>query len=210
MTEIPAPLLSFFLYHRSMRLDAERLAGLLSRQRTAGELASIARWFDHYRRALLQHAEGEDKVMWPGLLEARPDLGPAVGEMDDEHLELAGLLDDLAAVLAGADPARSAGAAGLAIRLVDVLRTHLDGEERTAVPALIAAFPVDALADLMRRVVQSAGPEGAAVALPFLLAHATEAERVAVLGALPPPVKAGYEQQWRASYEQLCSALPAD
>jgi hemerythrin-like domain-containing protein len=206
MVDYPAPFLSFDLYHRSMRRGAALLVKVLGAPRSAGELAAIARWFEHYRRACLIHAEGEDTVLWPALLEARPDLGGVVEGMDEEHAALHRVLDALTSAIP--DAGRVDEARRLASELADLVQRHLDGEEAEAVPALIAAYPPERLGELIRTVQQNAGPEGAAVAIPFFVVSATDAERAAVLGALPPPVLDGYESSWRDAYDALRDALP--
>ena len=206
--DVPPPLVSFFLFHRSMRRGAERLVRFLEADRTPQEQAAVARWFDHYRRACLLHAQGEDTVLWPALLAERPELKPAVLGMDHEHAELAVVLADLARELG--DPDRHDDARKHAGRLVEVLTAHLDDEEAGPVPALVGSCDVEGLAELMRAVQQGAGPEGAAIAVPFFLADATDEERAAVLGALPPPLRDAYETSWRAAYDELRAVLGPD
>lgn len=205
MSDVTSPLQSFLLYHRSMRTGAERLAAALANVGDgddARRLSAIAAWFDRYRAACLIHANGEDEVLWPALRQARPDLGDLFATMDTEHTELSDILDRVAAALA----AREVGEAAVAAKdLVGLVGRHLDDEEAAAVPALVDALGPE-LGDLMRRVQQNAGPEGAAVAVPFLLEHATDAERVTVLAALPPSVREGLVA-WEAVHRGLSAGL---
>jgi hypothetical protein len=203
VTALPTPLLSFQLYHRSMRHGARQLVGDLATDGVEARRAAISRWFERFREACLIHAEGEDAVLWVALLDRRTDLAPVVSAMEREHAELSGLLDQVATCLAGSDGLDVAR--DLAARLVAVLEQHLDDEEHVAVPALVAAMPDD-VAELMRRVQASAGPRGAAVALPFLLEHADDEERAAVLDVLPPPVRAELESSWEPAYRELVAA----
>lgn len=204
MATVPAPLLSFLLYHRSMRGGAQRLADALAAESSGPRREALVPWFRHFREACLVHAEGEDKVLWPALADTRPEMAPLFDAMDAQHDELDRTLADLAAVMD--DAARHPDAAAVAGRLVDVLARHLDDEERNAVPLLIGAFPND-LGDLMRRAHRQAGPEGAAIALPFLLEYATAEERATVLAALPEPVRQRFESEWSDAYERLCGAF---
>lgn len=206
MTNLPPPLVSFDLYHRAMRTDAAELRDRLCGSLDAGSLAAVATWFDHYRRALLIHAAAEDGVMWPALLDVRPDAKPIVEGMDEEHAALDTLLGDLAGAL-GAGPARIEEARRFAGDLVDLVGRHLDGEEANAVPILLEAMTVPEIGDLIGRVQRHSGPEGPSIAIPFFLFHATDAERDAVLGAVPPPIREGYERGWREQYASLHAAV---
>ena len=194
------PLLSFFLYHRSMRNGADRLAKALA---TADRASTFAPWFAHYRQACILHAAGEDGVLWPALATARGDVAPLIADMDAEHDELDGVLAELEAALVDdrLDDARR-----LTDRLVTVVQRHLDHEEADAVPLVVASLG-DHLPDVVREIQQSAGPEGASVAIPFFLEQATDEERSAFLAAVPPPVREGYEGAWRDAYGQLVAVL---
>jgi hypothetical protein len=208
MSDVPAPLQSFLLYHRSMREGAERLAAALASiaDRDRGDrLPAIAAWFDRYRTACIIHADGEDEVLWPALRQARPDLGDLFATMDAEHTELAASLDRVAIALAAAEVGEAALAAKELAELVD---RHLDDEEAAAVPALVAALGPE-VGDLMRRVQQNAGPDGAAVAVPFLLEHATDAERATVLAGLPPAVQNGLVA-WEEVHRELSATLDGE
>jgi hemerythrin-like domain-containing protein len=199
-------MLSFTLYHRAMRAGARRLEHALDAADTPSRLEAIGRWFEHFRTACLIHAEGEDTVLWPALAAAdeRKDLVPVFERMDAEHAELAQTLDALAEALG--EPAQIEAGRKAASHLVELVDRHLDHEEATAVPALVDRRHDD-LGDLMRGVQQSAGPQGAAVAVPFFLEPATDEERAVILGAMPPPVREGYESTWRDAYAGLVAAL---
>jgi hypothetical protein len=134
----------------------------------------------------------------------RSDLEDLFAAMEAEHAELHRVLDELSATLP--DPDRRDSSRALADRLVDVIGRHLDHEEQDAVPALVDALGTE-LGDLMRRVQQHAGPDGAPVAVPFVLASATDEEGAAVLGALPPPVRVAFETSWQEAYEALQRAV---
>ena len=196
------PLLSFQLYHRAMRSGAARLVAALDRTEDTSRLAP---WYAHYRQACLIHAAGEDKVLWPALAGERPDLSSLFRTMEGEHEELNRVLADLGTAL---DDGRVDDARRSADRLEELVGRHLDGEEHDAVPALVDSLQ-EQLGELMRKVQQSAGPEGAAVAVPFFLEVATDEERDAVLAAVPPPVREGYETAWAGSYADLVTALEA-
>ena len=189
-----------------MRNGAARLAASLSEVPSSGSgeaLSPIQSWFDRYLAACRIHAGGEDEVLWPALAVARPDLGSVFTTMEDEHQALSDALDAVAAALARGSGSEAAVAAKDLAELVD---RHLDGEEAVAVPALVESLGPD-LGDLMRKVQQSAGPGGAAIAVPFLLEFATDAERATVLAGLPPPVLGGLED-WEREYRELAMALP--
>lgn len=199
MAQAPSPLLSFDLFHRSMRRGATWLASALAVDDAGPPPPALRDWFDHYRKACLLHAEGEDTVLWPALLERRPDLSSMVATMEQEHSELERVLAALASALA--DPGEGGDVRALADGLVRVMESHLDDEERTAVAALVENLSDD-LGDLIRQVQQNAGPQGAAIAVPFLLEHATADERASVVSALPPPVREGLAQ-WEPEYQRL-------
>ena len=205
MRDIPPPLQSFMLYHRSMRTDARRLVNALGNDPDACRYAGIAAWFDHFRAACLIHAEGEDKVLWPALLSQRPETSGVVAHMEAEHAVLVDTLDDLQDALV--DRRWLADARGYAARLVDLIDIHLDREEGVPLDAVIDTFQGDALGDLVRGIQQCAGPEGPPIAVPFLLAHASDAEREEVLAALPPWLREAYVDSWRAAYERLSEVL---
>lgn len=101
------------------------------------------------------HHTMEDGNIYPMLDERNPELAPALERMREEHKAIAGLLDELQA-LVSADGAGDGAGAGVqeaespvdpavvlaeVDRLVNELEAHLDHEEEVLVPVLNAMSP---------------------------------------------------------------------
>ncbi|WP_232383087.1 nitroreductase/quinone reductase family protein [Actinomadura violacea] len=89
-------------------------------------------------QGLGNHHAGEDLMLFPGVEAGRPELGPALALMREEHEAIKAILDALQAVLAAGAPDRAALAAEVD-RLTADLEAHLDREEDVLVPVLNAA-----------------------------------------------------------------------
>lgn len=202
--DAPPPLKTFYLYHRAMRDGADELVAALEADPLPDDLARVTAWFDFYREACLNHAGGEDDVLWPELLAEQPDVAPLVDRMDHEHARLHDLLDATSDAL---HAGRLADARRTARELREVLVAHVDGEERDALPQLPEVFPGDALDGVIQRLQQHSGPEGTRIALSFFLAVADPDEKASVLAMLPPHLRATYESEWRDEYAALHAAV---
>ncbi|MFE7778292.1 nitroreductase/quinone reductase family protein [Streptomyces sp. NPDC057445] len=88
-------------------------------------------------QGLHNHHTGEDTAMFPFLAERRPDLAPVLDRLRDEHMKIAGLLDELRTVVTAddVDPARVRTEVE---RLTDELEDHLRYEEEQLIPVLDA------------------------------------------------------------------------
>jgi hemerythrin-like domain-containing protein len=129
--------------HNMFRRQFAAIPGLVS-DVGEGDAAQIAIVADHVEwmvTFLHAHHEGEDRHVWPKLLERVPtEIDPLVYTMEAQHEGLARALDDLA-VKAGAwrkssaAPERDA-VAGAATDLLQSIAEHLDLEEREVLPLI--------------------------------------------------------------------------
>ncbi|SEO46821.1 hemerythrin domain-containing protein [Trujillonella endophytica] len=181
--------------HRAFRRELG-LAPRLVRAVPAGDTARAAVLAAHLRlclEGLHLHHTGEDDVLWPVLLERSAPGAALVARMEAQHEQVHGHLDALRTALdrweAEARPAVTEEvAAGLEL-LVAALLEHLDEEEAEILPL--------AARRLSRAEWEAVGRHGMAhmerSQLPILfgmvLEECSPAERTAMLGVLPPPVR---------------------
>lgn len=102
-------------------------------QSPAGELLLYCHGFC---AALTDHHRSEDAALFPVIEQARPDLGPVLATLTEDHGLLAGLIEDLEqAVGAGAD-------AEHVLRHLDgieaIMESHFGYEERRLIAVLDA------------------------------------------------------------------------
>lgn len=85
-----------------------------------------------YCRILTGHHALEDRSIFPHLRAAEPAIAPVVDRLEQEHLVIAGVLDDVdrALVALVADPARFGELQHAVDLLTDTLLSHLSYEER--------------------------------------------------------------------------------
>jgi hemerythrin-like domain-containing protein len=149
---LPKPDLIFVhLIHRSLRVDAARLATTLAAlgpgERTS-RLPGIQAFFVEYRGQLLTHHTHEDELFFPAL-EARVGAERMhLSELDDQHEALDAAIhavDD--ALHALADPAGDFAtdlvrATDAVSSMAELLAAHLTLEEQTALPLFESDLPL--------------------------------------------------------------------
>lgn len=180
--------------HSAFRRDLARfeaaLASFPEGSRTRAEQLATA--WANFRDQLRQHHDSEEALFWPALREVGAD-DSVMAPLEAEHeamlaaLQVAdSAMDDL-----GAAPTHDhAMAARNAISgLRDCLQAHLDHEERTLEPLLLAnltSAPVKRASKLMQR---SQKPAAAGTFFAWLQDGAAPDDRAALAATVPAPVR---------------------
>jgi hemerythrin-like domain-containing protein len=180
--------------HQAVRRDLARLEAALAAARD-GDMArarQLERAYGNLHRELIQHHEGEDRVIFPYLAGAGvpSDLLTA---MDDEHHAMADALGEtrqaLSAYASSGSAADAQKARASVARTKTVVDRHLDHEERELEPLLEPHLESDGWKAVQKRV----RPTSLAVTGRFLawIQDGMSNEGRAYLRAtIPPPVTA--------------------
>ncbi|WP_194825836.1 hemerythrin domain-containing protein [Nocardia sp. XZ_19_231] len=192
--------------HRAFRRESRLLMELVAAV-APGDTARAAVIADHfrdYRLGLKNHHEGEDELLWPPLL-SRVDLeADIVLRMQAQHERVEATLNRLDAAIpawettAGADERDTVVAV-----LVDhraVLLEHLDDEETTLLPLAAEYITEKEWASLGDHLVANTPKLTLFTLFGFVLEEADQAERAALLGGLPAPVRAIWHVLGRPRY----------
>jgi iron-sulfur cluster repair protein YtfE (RIC family) len=184
--------------HAALRRDMARLISVAPSLEGCGQVpASVEEGWVEFRDELERHHAAEDDDLWPvlrGHLRATKDH-TEVDQMIEEH-------DALQPAIAAVDAAlaSSTGIAAAASALGDVLRHHLEHEERTVFPLLERHLSQHEWRTFLvierKRTPLRHRPEF----LTWVLDEATEANTEAVLAELPAPGRLVYRRVLRPRY----------
>lgn len=188
-------LIFFDLVHQALRVDGARLVvtvtALEPRDRES-RLPGVREFYDHYREQLVAHHTHEDTLFYPALAARVGDDRMHRDELVAQHHQLDGVLQAVAEGLTDlADPDRDFSAnrtpvAGDLSTMVKELNTHLDFEERTALPLFESDMPVAEYKKLEAKA-RRATPRGeAAFLIPWIVEHASPDQRKALFRSSPP------------------------
>lgn len=125
--------------HTAVRREF-RLAPGLVREASGGAAerrTTVADHLDFLLEFLHHHHTGEDRLLWPLLLERVPEeLAPVVRSMEEQHEAIAAVSGEAEALLPSWRATGEGGEqlAGLLQRLHDLLDEHLGVEEREVLP----------------------------------------------------------------------------
>ncbi|MEV0590378.1 hemerythrin domain-containing protein [Nonomuraea cavernae] len=194
-----------FAMHDALRRELERIAKVAARTGDDPRqvLRTAAGW-ELFKTFLVVHHTSEDITLWPAMRQAlagRPDDLALLDAMEDEHAAIDPLL-------AGVDEAltdRDHGAdrlGGLVDALVTSLGGHLRHEESEGLALIDATLTGEQwqhFAEVHRDRVGGNAPRY----LPWLLDDAGPETVARVLGRMPSPVVAAYQDEWRAAYAGL-------
>ncbi len=131
-----------FVAHRVFRHEFRELPDLIAAV-PPGDRRRAAVVGDHLTfmvAALHHHHAAEDDQVWPKLLTRAPASTAVVSRMTEEHAEIAALFERVQSLLRGwtdsADPALTAQLMASAGDLSVAVDSHLEDEERNAVPLI--------------------------------------------------------------------------
>jgi hemerythrin-like domain-containing protein len=206
-----------YLEHRAMRLDAARLAQRVGAARPADvdRLTAIATWYAGYESAIHDHHTAEEAVIYPALLRRDPSFADADAELEGEHAVLADRLTvvrqslgGLASAAGGSRWERERAEAERAARaLREIVRTHLDHEERVAFSRYRQVFTAAEFTALGNRAWRLVGLRSVVFTAPWVLDHATPAEREQTLAGQPLLLRVLYRLALRPRYDRLARPL---
>lgn len=142
------PLRRFEAEHREALAELAQLEeaalGLRGGSDTARHLSTAARVHAVLSTAVRAHNDAEERALFPLLAD-----DPTVPVFVEEHRQLRALEEELAA---GLDAGEAHRIAGTALHLVDLLRSHIEREERMLFPSARAALGPEGLAEVARRL----------------------------------------------------------
>ena len=202
--------------HAALRRDLDRLvAGLGTAE--APDLA-INAYAEEFLFQLHHHHTFEDDTVWPLM---RERLGESWADLLDrnvaEHGDVVASVDAFVAALAGldveadadpdADADRSAARAAAhdrAIRMREVVDTHLQHEEADVIPLVPGVFTLE---DVGRFQAESAKENPPDRFLPWLLESAPAPVASGFKAVLPPPVQELLATTWMPVWQAKVDAL---
>lgn len=201
------------IVHRLFRREY-RLAPQLVRAVADGDTARAAVVGAHLTELgemLHHHHTGEDELVWPRLHERASLQDALISRMEREHERVDALLAQVADGLAAWTPTAAATArdelAGALEALEQQLAAHLDGEEREVLPIIEEHLTMEEWAEVGQRGAAGLPRARMLVLLGGILEDASEAERRAFLGHLPPPVRVLYKVVGKRRYDKETAVL---
>ncbi|MET9059143.1 hemerythrin domain-containing protein [Streptomyces antibioticus] len=196
-----------FAIHDALRRELERIARITSRvDEDPRHVLSTAVGWELFKKFLTAHHTSEDRTLWPVMHEALAGRGAGseialLDAMEAEHGVIEPLLADIDAVLADRDSGVER-LGGLVDTLCTDLRAHLDHEEREALALMDLTLSPQQWAAFSAEQKDRIGGDANRY-LPWLLDDIDAARVAVIVGKLPPPLRAAYETEWRAAYEDL-------
>jgi hemerythrin-like domain-containing protein len=193
--------------HQGMRREF-RLTATAVRRTLDGDRRQTDRVVAHVRcltTLLAHHHDGEDRLLWPKLLERVPsELTPGVARMERQHETIHGLLQavDVQTVAWAAHPnaaARTELADSLSL-LTDALDEHLDAEEADVLPLASTHLSLTEWKELEEDGLKAMPRSQLAFVSGMLMYHSDPECLAVVLERAPAPVRLFASLFGRGSY----------
>jgi hypothetical protein len=195
--------------HQALRCDLVTLArAAQGAKHSPDKQRSVAAGWEMLKRQLHLHHTAEDDLVWPALRERlghSPHVLSVLDEMEAEHE----LIDPLlAAVDAGfvsvGDAADGQPGAEQLADAVDALTAaltgHLAHEEKDALPLIGVALTTAEWRGVGFRIARRNGLSAGGEMFSWMLSSADPDEARAIMGQLPPPVRALYRAVWKPRF----------
>jgi hypothetical protein len=183
------------LVHQALRVDGARLVvtvAALEPHDRESRLPGVREFYDTYREQLVAHHTHEDRLFYPALAARVGEGRMRLDELVSQHHQLDGVLQTIGEGLADlADPdgdfsATRARVVGDLSTMVEQLGTHLDFEERTALPLFVSEMPVAEYKKL-ESDARKATPRGqSGFLIAWIVEHALPDQRKALFRSAPP------------------------
>jgi hypothetical protein len=212
-TTSPIEVRDMAIIHQTFRRAYTEAAQLVRALPTPSP-ARVAFLADHIDFGLVMlhhHHEGEDEILYP-LLEARsPEHAARTEEIDQQHVEVRGKIDEAQAACAtwrAAPSLESAQAlAGSLDSLNVALVSHLDNEEREIVPLAAVTVTQKEWDSLGKHGVASIPASKRMIAFGMILEPLNDADRAYMLTVLPPPIRLLYRVSGKKAWTKYATTL---
>ena len=192
--------------HKALRRDGERLERSVERfgvQDAETHDALLLGWHG-FSSSLQQHHGTEDRYIWPVMrakLTDRPDDLAVLDAMEEEHSRIDPAIE--AVEEAFDDPAVGADEVAARIaRFVELLRSHLDHEERDCFPLMRTLITRREWGALNRSAMREVSFSELAALGPWVLDGASPDEVRTVLSEFPPPLRLVHRYWWNPRYQE--------
>jgi hypothetical protein len=191
LAEAPADTRFMRAMHDAFRRDLDRL------ERAVQDPESSRGGWDVFREELEFHHRAEDEDLWPKVREraSSDEQRKVIDQMVEEHAAVEPALEAVAQAMEGHGDLASA------VRdLADVVRTHLEHEERLALPIVEQHYTDADWHDYLRTERRKSGRRGAQF-LGWVLDDASAEDAATVMHELPPPGRVVYRHVIKPRYE---------
>jgi len=214
-TDRATPDLTFVnLIHQALRVDGVRLrvtVAALGPDDAQDRVSGVRDFYDKYQEQLIAHHTHEDELFFPALAARVGAERMHLAELTAQHHQLDGVLQSVEEGLAAlTDPNTDFSANRTRVvddlsAMVDHLTTHLDLEERTALPLFAGNMPGSEYTELESRSREATPRAQSGFLIPWLAEHASSDQRKAWFHSAPP-LRIVYRLN-RRSYRRLDAAL---
>lgn len=191
-----APDLTFVsLIHQSLRADGPRLVSTVAALQPGdreSRLPEVRTMYGKYREQLIAHHTHEDRIFFPALAAKAGEDAMHLDELMTQHGQLDEVLDAIEKGFGElADPASDFEATrnnltGELSTMVEHLTTHLDFEEKTALPMFASEMSPDEYTKLEAQARKATPREQASFMVPWLVEHASPEQQKALYRLAPP------------------------
>jgi hypothetical protein len=191
LEKAPADTAFMYAMHNAFRRDLLRL------ERAAQDPEPSRGGWDVIREELEFHHRAEDDDLWPNVREraSSEEQRMVIDQMVEEHAGVEPALEAVAQAMDGH------GDLTTAIHdLAELVRTHLDHEERLALPIVEQHYSNADWHDYLRTERRKSGRRGAQF-LAWVLDDATPEDTATVMNELPPPGRVVYRHVIKPRYE---------
>jgi hypothetical protein len=192
----------FLSMHAGFRAEFGRLAEAARAPRDASHASLVEEQVAVVLDILHAHHTHEDVHVGPFLLQAAPEAAEDLEALEAVHA----VLDPLIARASDRTlplPERAADLAALHAHL----NAHLDHEERTAVPLILAHWTPQMMEQDRRQAMQEIGLRRTPVVFGWVYSCLTPAEREAALAAHPAVVRVLHRMFWWPAHQRRMVAL---
>jgi hemerythrin-like domain-containing protein len=131
--------------HKTFRLATNRFIAATEKLEPSALQPIIGSRWRFYDAVLHEHHHNEDDGAFPALLAVRPDLGPLVKRLEDDHRHLIPLLQKVGASVTAfehqPDASHQQAVHDGIVEVRDLFFPHLDTEDAQVIPAIAESIP---------------------------------------------------------------------
>lgn len=205
-------LFGYYLTHRALRKDVERLKFVTGRFAAYNQRdwKKVMQWFSYHAQMVHHHHEGEDTFFFPIIRQRAPGFAPELQQMDDEHKALDRFEEKLSMMLNSLGNSTQIAAAdfnNLALAYGRLVISHLDAEENVVGRAINQEFKREEVIEAEDRYTRMMPPERLRLSLPWLADVMTKEERNMFFSVLPFYVKWIYLWRLKPQFDRMVKCV---
>lgn len=166
------------------------------------KINKLALWFNNYSDMLHIHHSSENNVFFPALIKKSPDLENLIIKLENEHIELDQIIDDIKYYLKNYKKEYYDNLKNLSTKLLNHLFNHAAEEEKYLIPATALYLTIIEQRKLESKLQRHISLTKVSFLISWIMYELPVDYKDEFYNSLPIPFRFLYQTRWKSKFSK--------